>query len=243
MIDNFVNRYNEEVSESSIIGTGTHEQGSPPKQQLPKSQSPAKEKFNSDNEIALYTFDPKSVLKEGSDVGVKYAQNTPLGYSSSEAALGMGKSYAYEKTKAPYAAKIGDTLMQRQQDVTTLTVLGDLNECRRTDEYKGLAQEFEKEFLGDQKEMEQISRDLITRTKKLEDFQRELESADLDMILFRNRLMREIDDVQNDLKEAYNNILVLMKDRSNIKDQFCLFKIKIKKLKGFIKTFQDDIQT
>lgn len=82
----------------------------------------------------------------------------------------------------------------------------------------------------------------MTRTKKLESFLKELQNADLDMILFRNKLVREIQDVENDLKEAYNNILVLMGDRSSMKDQFCIFKMKIKKIKGFVKTFQDDIQ-
>jgi hypothetical protein len=238
MNDAFVDQYNEEVSESSIIDIDNHKQDLPSKQ-LPKAQSPPKERFSAGSEIPLYTFNPGSVIKETSTSEVKYM---PLGFSSSEAVFGAGKEFGYGRIKDPYVAKIGDTLMQRQQDVTTLTALGDLNECRRTDEYKGFAQEFEKEFTSDEKEMEQVSGDLVTRTKKLEGFRRELESADLDMILFRNRLLREIDDVQNDLKEAYNNILVLMEDRSNIKDQFCLFKMKIKKLKGFIKTFQDDIQ-
>ena len=62
------------------------------------------------------------------------------------------------------------------------------------------------------------------------------------MILYRNRVVREIQDAQKDLREAYNNIIVLMSDRSKMRDQFCMFKMKINKLKGFVKTFQDDIQ-
>ena len=128
-------------------------------------------------------------------------------------------------------------------DMSFLTTLGyKISECRNTDEYKGFAQEFEKQFGNDQKEMEQVTKDLNSRTTKLDNFLKELQGADLDMILYRNRLVREIQDVQNDLREAYNNIFVLMNDRSTMRDQFCIFKMKIKKLKGFVKTFQDDIQ-
>ena len=63
------------------------------------------------------------------------------------------------------------------------------------------------------------------------------------MILFRNKLSREISDACNDLKEAHKNILVLMNDRSLIKDHFCLLYMKIHKLKGFSKSFQEDLQT
>jgi hypothetical protein len=182
--------------------------------------------------IAPYTFDPKSVLKStgSSSNEVKYGS-----YNPSEPVLTTIKDFSYTQLPTKLQSKLSDV----QRDVT---MLGNLDECRKTDEYKGFALEFNKEYSGDQKEKEQVSKDLVTHTKKLEEFRRELESADLDMILFRNRLMRELDDVQNDMKEAYNHILVLMDDRSNMKDQFCLFKMKIKKLKGFIKTFQDDIQ-
>jgi len=234
MEDNFVDKYNEEVSESSIID------GEELKQNLLQTTEPAKNnppsipRHQNNAEIAPYTFDPKSVLKstESNSREVKYEI-----YNPSEPAHSSSRDFSYVKipSKNPYTARVSDI----QKDIT---MIGDLNECRRTDEYKGFAQEFDKEYSGDQKEKEQVSKDLVTRTKKLEEFRRELENADLDMILFRNRLVRELDDVQNDMKEAYSHIVVLMDDRSNMKDQFCLFKMKIKKLKGFIKTFQDDIQ-
>lgn len=233
MTDNFVEKYKEEVSESSIVDGEVQKEDSPQKAELAKPEPISKPTFHESADIPLYTFDPKAVLKETQNAAVKssteikygiYTQATPS-YSPSEPASKLQAN--------PYTSRLTDV-----HDISALN----LDECRRSEEYRGLAQEFEKEFAGDQREMEQVSKDLVTRTKKLEGFRKELQSADLDMILFRNRLMREIDDVENDMKEAYNNILVLMEDRASMKDQFCIFKMKIKKLKGFIKTFQDDIQ-
>lgn len=259
MSTNYVDQYKDEVSESSIVEEDDHKDNNHPQPQLPRTdprpETSSKETSSRDkgNEIAPYTFDPQAIIKESQNAGPtsldkKYGANLftqkPLGYSPSEPGFGSSANFSYGKfrTKDSYTTRIGDQLSQRQSDLTSLTALGDLEECRRTEDYKGFAQEFDKEFTSDQKEMEQVSKDLMMRTKKLEAFKKELEGADLDMILFRSRLVREIDDVQNDLKEAYNNILVLLGDRSGMKDQFCLFKMKLKKLKSFIKTYQDDIQ-
>lgn len=245
MTENFVDKYNEEVSESSIvteedIGNKIETKDKPPTVPVKTEMRRAREQPD------FYTFDPKSVLGGVSEPAPlpKYPkpQTETLGYKPSYNPPTV--DYAYRGIKKPgtfsSSNAVTATFAQRPQDMSYLTVLGD--DFRRTDDYKGFSKEFEKEFGNDQKEMEHVSNELANRTKKLDNFIRELQNADVDMILFRNRLVREIQDVQNDLKEASNNILVLMGDRSNMKDQFCVFKMKIKKLKGFVKTFQDDIQ-
>ena len=83
---------------------------------------------------------------------------------------------------------------------------------------------------------------LCLRVKRLEEFNKELSVVDIDMILFRNKMVREIEDACNDLKEAHRNILVLLNDRSIMKDEFCLLNMKIRKLKGYNKSFQEDLQ-
>eukprot|EP00826_Nyctotherus_ovalis_P056033 TRINITY_DN74_c0_g3_i1.p1 TRINITY_DN74_c0_g3~~TRINITY_DN74_c0_g3_i1.p1 ORF type:complete len:247 (+),score=89.03 TRINITY_DN74_c0_g3_i1:236-976(+) len=245
MSDNFVEKYKEEASESSIVDGEEHKEDLSTKPRTAESKPRAVDNI----EVVPYTFDPQSVLKATQNPATSndfeytsYAQkSTNAGYSPSEPAFASSREFSYGKIKAmdPYASRLSDSLFRKQSDVTTL---GNLDECRRTEEYKGFAQDFEKEFASDQREIEQVSKDMVARTKKLQTFGKELESPDLDMILYRSRLIREVAGVENDLHEAYNNIIVLMEDRSKMKDQFCLFKMKVKKLKGFIKTFQDDIQ-
>jgi len=104
------------------------------------------------------------------------------------------------------------------------------------------AKKFKNIFDNDREGMNQLSNLLTSRVNRMEEFVKELETANLDTILFKNRLAREISDASNDLKEAQSNILVLMNDRLILKDQFCLFNMKIKKLKSFNKSFQEDLQ-
>lgn len=244
MTEKFIDKYNEEVSESSIV-TEEDVDGKDGAKEKPSTVAIKTETRKAREQPDYYTFDPKSVLGGASKpaplpkypkpqtetFGYKPTYNPPADYSY----CGIKKPGTYSSSNAVTA-----TFAQRPQDMSYLTVLGD--GFRKTDDYKGFSKEFEKEFGNDQREMEHVSNELANRTKKLDNFIRELQNADVDMILFKNRLVREIQDVQNDLKEASNNILVLMGDRSNMKDQFCVFKMKIKKLKGFVKTFQDDIQ-
>ena len=116
--------------------------------------------------------------------------------------------------------------------------------ARGTQDYKDFAKDFEREFGKDkmsQKEVESMTKRVEGRYKSLQAFVQELERGDVDMLLFRNKLIRELSDVQNDLREANSNVLVLMNDRANMKDTFCLLQVKVKKLKSMNKTLQEDI--
>jgi uncharacterized protein YeeX (DUF496 family) len=112
----------------------------------------------------------------------------------------------------------------------------------RSDEYKSFADKFDKDFGDDKLEIEHTIKTLYLRVKRLEEFSKELNIVDIDMILFRNKMIREVEDACNDLKEAHKDILVLLNDRSIMKDQFCLLNMKVRNLKGFSKSFQEDLQ-
>lgn len=254
MADNYLAKYHEDVSESSIVNDeGDFKEilvkaKEPTKMDVPTSSSNA-ENSAQRNKFTAYTFDPKSVLKDiqpksesGIGLGKGYGMVSMNDSKFPSENLNM-KGYGMYNPPSYGQAKAREFFPQQQTDMSFLTTLGEnIGECRKTEDYKTFAKEFEKQFGNDQKEMERVNNDLNTRTAKLDTFIRELQGADLDMILYRNRLVRELQDVQNDLREAYNNIIVLMNDRSTMRDQFCVFKMKIKKLKGFVKTFQEDIQ-
>lgn len=227
MKENYLNKHQEEVSESSIII-----ENESTKEMLSKDSNKKENnvtRVRPQEKFPIYTFDPKSVLRSTqpkADAAIVRAHPDPK----------------YTNIKSNYTPTYVQ-MKTTQPDMSFLTTLGDnISECRKTNDYKTFAKEFEKQYGNDQREMERVSNDLNTRTAKLENFIKEVQGGDLNMILYKNRLVREIQDVQNDLKEAYNNILVLMNDRSTMKDEFCIFKMKIKKLKGFVKTFQEDIQ-
>jgi hypothetical protein len=117
---------------------------------------------------------------------------------------------------------------------------------RGTQEYQDFAKDFDREFGKDkasQKEIDGMAKRLDSRYRSLQEFSRELERADVDMLLFRNKLIREISDVQSDFREASSNLMVLMKDRASMKDAFCLLQVRVKKLKSLEKTLQEDIAT
>lgn len=111
---------------------------------------------------------------------------------------------------------------------------------RGTQDYKDFEKEFSKNKMS-QKEIDVMTKRIDQRYKRLQEFVRELEGGDVDSLLFRNQLLRELGDIQNDLKEANSNVLVLMNDRATMKDAFCLLQIKLKKVNSLNKTFQEDI--
>jgi len=215
-----------------------------------------------------YTFDPKSILENvlNSDYNTKLA---PLAPEKPKVELAQGDN-ASSKGKIASVPKFDYKLPSPPKDFeksismnksankqleyfanpkTQVSPNFDIEPdeyYRSSAEYKASAAEFDKEYgceyTSGGNETEQLNAELAVRMQKLSNLAKQLETADLDMILFRNKLIREISDVQNDLKEAYSNIIVLMNDRTNMKDQYCVMQMKLKKLMGIAKNYQDDIQ-
>lgn len=181
-----------------------------------------------------------------------YAQYKPVSvpsYSAREKESGMSGSYkAYIPPTATTSKYTTTPTPPSYGGISALNMsmtVEDPTVARGTQDYKDFAKDFEKEFGSiktGQSEIDAMTKRVEIRYKSLQEFSRELERADVDMLLFKNKLMREISDIQNDLREANSNVLVLMKDRANMKDQFCLMQVRIKKLRGVNKTFQEDMQ-
>lgn len=112
--------------------------------------------------------------------------------------------------------------------------------ARGSQDYKDFEREFSKNKMS-QKEIDNMSKRLEQRYHRLQEFARELEGGEGDPLLFRNKLIRELSDIQNDLKEANSNVLVLMNDRAGMKDAFCLLQVKLKKVNSLNKTMQEGI--
>jgi hypothetical protein len=230
MTDNFIEQYKKEDSMSSVSGD---EEPRAVKVKEPEQSSAA---------IAPYTFNPKEVLKKYENPGhtktaSKHEFKTIGALNYNLKGTSYSPSHNYETIKS-YQHR--EPLTSRPSYVSVFNE--DPLEFRRSTEYKEYGKEFDKRFNNDQKEVEQVTRDLNAKTNKIDNFIQELRGANLDMILYKNRLARELEDVKNDLREAYNNILVLMSDRSSMKDQFSIYKVKLKKLKGFLNTYQEDAQ-
>lgn len=102
------------------------------------------------------------------------------------------------------------------------------------------AEEIEKTLVTDKQEVEELAKKIERQSEKLRLFAKELENSDPNMLFFKNRLIRDLGDMENDLKEANTNILILMKERITMKEQQLLISITNNKLKNFIKGFIED---
>eukprot|EP00826_Nyctotherus_ovalis_P010887 TRINITY_DN12843_c0_g3_i3.p3 TRINITY_DN12843_c0_g3~~TRINITY_DN12843_c0_g3_i3.p3 ORF type:complete len:234 (-),score=100.86 TRINITY_DN12843_c0_g3_i3:1420-2121(-) len=232
MAENFIDEYNKEDSVSSVSGDEE------PKKvftqhKSPETAAPRPEQSAEVKEVAPYTFNPKDVLK-----GYDSSARTRFDYSYS--VKGYSPSSYGTRAKDAFQHRPKESLTARGEYVSVLNE--DPSEYRRSSEYAGHAKEFDKKYDNSQREVEQVTRDLNAKTNKIDGFIQELRNPNFNMLLYKNRLERELEDVKNDLREAYNNISVLMNDRSNMKDQFCIYKVKLNKLKGFLKTYQEDAQ-
>ena len=243
MTENYVEKYKEEGSESPVSSDDDNAAVSKPKEPEKSEEHGLKQSKRADsNKFSHYTFDPKDVLKDyqgtltdKNPLKSKYSFNTPGG-------VGYGAKGTDYNNFTSYMGKPKDPFSQ-PSDLAYMSVVGeDVNSYRKTEDYKTYAKNFDQKYSNENKEMNQVSKDLLSRTSKIDGFIQELMGAKLDTLLYRNRLVRELEDVKNDLKEAYNNISVLMKDRTSMKDQFCVYKVQLKKLKGCIGTFYEDCQ-
>lgn len=115
-------------------------------------------------------------------------------------------------------------------------------EPRAENEYKSFAKEFDSEFGDHQKEIAALSKQLVTRIKKLQMLERELNSPNVDMGILRTRLSRDLESIEDELGEANHNIVVLMNERKNIKERFCTIRVKYNELKNGNKNFQEGIR-
>lgn len=102
-------------------------------------------------------------------------------------------------------------------------------------EYKMYGENFEKQYKIDIDELEKISANLDNKFQVLVNFTRYAESSNCDMLLFKNKLQRDLVDLQNELREAWNAIQILMNDRIKLRELFIAYQFRFEKLKEQIK--------
>ncbi len=220
-------KFNEESSDSSISGD---EPCSP--ESLPPP--PHEEEAKKPQSFRPYTVDPRNLVSVAPKSTCPSPSKTLCKFAS------LARLDTPIRVKSPIVAAA--TKIERKSTLTG----GVANEerWRLAPEYKDFAGEFDRRFAGGDREASLVAQNMEGRRKGLGEFLEELERTDVeavDMILFRNRLAREIGDVQNGLKEAHSNILMLMKERTSMKDQFCIQQVKLGKLSGVVKALREDI--
>lgn len=195
-------------------------------------------------QVLPYTFDPKSVLENltanrkhntselqskeqrtSPKQGLHSPEKTPLTEQSKSSLESASDKHEFAKPEAKPKSREEAALSKDWADPKLIEELSSIKD----------AEEIKKDFAVDQQELEELSKQIAMRSERLKSFAKELESSDPNMLFFKNRLIREIADIQSDLKEANSNILILMKERVSVKEQLLLLSIDNGKLKSFMK--------
>lgn len=119
-----------------------------------------------------------------------------------------------------------------------------IERARRDPEYVKYTKEFEEKFgkdAYDPMEIERVSKKLDSNFKILQEHTKEVERKDCDLMLYKNKISKDLGDVMNDLKEAYNIITILVSDRSKLQDLFAIYSIEIKGLKDEKRNLAEDL--
>lgn len=132
-----------------------------------------------------------------------------------------------------------DQPLRKSQDATTFAKVP--SSLKQGNDYKEFALEYEKQVESYQKESSRIAEQLKSRMERLEEFAEKFKDSGCDTLLLRNRLSHDIKSISNDLKEAYNHILVLMNERGNMKKQFCHLNAKVRDLNKAKENLQGEV--
>lgn len=116
------------------------------------------------------------------------------------------------------------------------------NSSRSENEYRSFAKEFDSEFGDHEREIAGLSKQLVSRIKKLQVLERELNSPNADVGMLRSRLAHDIESVEDELGEANHSIIVLMNERKNIKERFCTIRVKLNELTNYNKACQEKMR-
>jgi len=212
---------------------------------LTTNTEPLTTQIRRERQIMPYTFDPKPYMESSSENPNHNATKplskdhktppkiTQFGSEFSEKGdVVLDQSKVPQKSSTKIEVKAKDESNQ-VKNWLVLNLIEDLSGVIDIEEIK-------QTLTNDKQETEILSKQIGIRTEKLKSFSKELESSDPNMILFKNKLIRELGEIQNDLKEADSNILLLMKERINMKEQLLLLSVTNNKHKDFIKVILED---
>jgi hypothetical protein len=206
------------------------------------TEIPAATQVRRERQIEPYTFDPKPYVESSSE-NLKYNSSKQLS-KDNKASPTFGSEFGEKGGTVSDQQKVslegGTKIEVKSKDESNqgknwlgLNLIEDLSDTTNIEEIKQI-------LVNNQQEIEALSKQIVVRSEKLKSFSKELENSDANMLFFKSRLIRELGEIQNDLKEADSNILLLMRERVKMKEQLLLLSITNNKLKNFIKAFLED---
>lgn len=149
-----------------------------------------------------------------------------------------------EETKLEGAQKVDVMKALVSRVLPPLPKAEDMAKARTTPDYPDFLKKFEDDYgkgKPKQRDVDDMSRKLDSRYKVMQDHATEVGRSDTDMQLYKNKIMKDLGDVVNDLREANNIITILMNDRNVLKDLFAIFNIQIKGLATLNKSLEEDL--
>jgi len=236
-----------------------------PKQEL-QVEKKSERRRPEEDKVAPYTFNPRSVLDSDSLTERDYLKQKPydkpnLAYTQPVRDYGYSNIRA-QKEYSPsvysrYTSSGGISQYKKDLDYPQMEIKNDylkslqydlkeeptFTDPKSENEYRAIAKEFDNEFGDRQRDVAEMSRQLMSRIKRLQMIARDISVPNPDMSLLRTRLLHELGTTQNDLNDANNNVILLMNDRVKIKNKYCHLKMRNKELKKYIKVFQENIRS
>jgi len=265
MKESYIKKYKDEHSDSfdfdndelPVPSTSKNEHSS-------KGEPERRSKRQEEVEIAPYTFDPRQFL-ESLDKSIpipnskSISTNKPVEKPPSEKQSPSIQNVNPLISKTPKELAIGAESLSNRPNVDIFQYKGarnidrspviksppeeSLGDPRSEMEYRNYAREFDNEFGDHQREIAALSKQLVTRIKKMQILERELNNPSVDMVSLRSRLVRDIESIGDELGEANHNIIVLMNERKNIKERFCTIRVKYNELNNYNKACQEKMRT
>ena len=178
--------------------------------------------LSSESIFTPYTFNPKTFLRK-------------LEKSSGSFDDILNPFSLLNKKKLKSSLKRNDK-PKRKRAVTFNFEDDDPIECKRTGDYKRYLKEFDKTFGSSQEETKRLSERVLEYKSLVEKLMEESKlsdsSTDSSMILLRSHIKHELNVISNNLKDLYCNLLIIMKDRDKIREQYCLLQTRNKFLKS-----------
>ncbi len=182
--------------------------------------------------------------KEPTELATKY--HAEISETSSIADDEFGKIFGNENNEEAKNLEGGENKLSVLKYVKALPAQNstDADRARKSPDYPVFMKTFDDKYGKDvptAKEIEKITRKLDTHYHVLAGHNKEVDKKDCDLMLYRNKIMKDLSDVMNDLHEAYNIITILAADRTKLQDLFAIFMVQIKGLRELIRNFEDDM--
>jgi len=265
MKESYIKKYKEEHSDSFDSGNDELPAPSTSKNEHSSRGEPERRsKRQEEVEIAPYTFDPRQFL-ESLDKSIpapsskSISTNKPVEKPPSEKQSPSIQNVNSLISKTPKELAIGAESLSNRPNVDIFQYKAarnidrppviksppeeSLGDSKSEIEYRNYAREFDSEFGDHQREIAALSKKLVIRIKNVQILERELNNPSVDMVSLRNKLIRDIESIEDELGEANHNIIVLMNERKNIKERFCTIRVKYNELNNYNKACQEKMRT